>query len=150
MRSLGYRLRFAIFTLVFLLGGQVLAYSAEQPKEHSVAISAVVQNAAVAAPKKPNVSTVAWLSNYEFWMSSSVLIFGLLVFLAELYLMRFISFQPEQSIKLMAVTLIVVSTLFIITAGFSSEQIAPAMGLFGTVAGYMLGRSQAGKEGEAL
>ncbi len=82
-------------------------------------------------------------------MSSSVLFFGLLVFLAELYLMRLISFQPEQSIKLIAVTLIVVSTLFIITTGFSSEQIAPAMGLFGTVAGYMLGRSQAGKEGEA-
>lgn len=92
---------------------------------------------------------MTWLSNYEFWMSSAVLIFGLLLFVAELYLMKIISFQPEQAIKLMAVTLIVISTLFIITAGFSGEQIAPAMGLFGTVAGYMLGRAQAGKEGDA-
>lgn len=149
MRSSKYRLCFSVVVLAIVLGGQVLAYSAEQPRENSVSVSAAVQNAAAATPQKPNVSVVTWLSNYEFWMSSSVLIFGLLVFLAELYLMRFISFQPEQSIKLIAVTLIVVSTLFIITAGFSSEQIAPAMGLFGTVAGYMLGRSQAGKEGEA-
>jgi hypothetical protein len=39
-----------------------------------------------------------------------------------------------------AVTLIIVGTLFAITAGFDSNQIAPAMGLFGTIAGYLLGK----------
>lgn len=112
-------------------------------------IPAPMKNSSAATELKPKVSVVTWLSNYEFWMSSAVLVFGLLLFVAELYLMKIISFQPEQAIKLMAVTLIVISTLFIITAGFSSEQIAPAMGLFGTVAGYMLGRAQAGKEGDA-
>ena len=48
----------------------------------------------------------------------------------------------------LAVTLIVVSSLFIITAGYSSEQIAPAMGLFGTIAGYLLGRYQETKGDE--
>ena len=38
------------------------------------------------------------------------------------------------------VTLILVGTLFAITAGFSAEDIGPALGLFGTVAGYLLGR----------
>jgi hypothetical protein len=48
-------------------------------------------------------------------------------------------FRPEQTIRLVAVTLVVISTLFVITAGSSSEQLAPAMGLFGTIAGYRLG-----------
>jgi hypothetical protein len=99
-------------------------------------------------PKIGNSSEVGWLSSFEFWMSFSVLLFGLLVFIIEIIMVRLTKFQPEQTIKLLAVTLIVISTLFIITAGFNSEQIAPAMGLFGTIAGYMLGRAS-GKPGEA-
>ena len=100
-----------------------------------------------AAPKMGSSAAVGWLSSFEFWMSFSVLVFGLLVFAIEIIMVRLTKFQPEQTIKLLAVTLIVISTLFIITAGFDSEQIAPAMGLFGTVAGYMLGRAS-GKPGE--
>jgi len=92
-------------------------------------------------PQTGKSSTVGWLSSFEFWMSFSVLSFGMLVFLVEIALVKLTKFQPEQTIKLLAVTLIVISTLFIITAGFDSEQIAPAMGLFGTIAGYMLGRN---------
>jgi len=99
-------------------------------------------------PKTGKSSTVGWLSSFEFWMSFSVLSFGMLVFLVEIALIKLTKFKPEQTIKLLAVTLIVISTLFIITAGFDSEQIAPAMGLFGTIAGYMLGRNS-GKHEEA-
>jgi hypothetical protein len=45
-------------------------------------------------------------------------------------------------IRLMSVILIIVGTLFLITAGFSSEQIALAMRLFGTIAGDLLGKAQ--------
>lgn len=99
-------------------------------------------------PQTGKSSAVGWLSSFEFWMSFSVLSFGMLVFLVEIALVKLTKFQPEQTIKLLAVTLIVISTLFIITAGFDSEQIAPAMGLFGTIAGYMLGRNS-GKHEEA-
>lgn len=50
--------------------------------------------------------------------------------------------QPEDSLRIFGVTLILVGTLFFITAGFDSEQIAPALGLFGTIAGYLLGRNK--------
>jgi hypothetical protein len=40
------------------------------------------------------------------------------------------------------VTLIIIGTLFFITAGFDSTQIAPALGLFGTIAGYLLGKTR--------
>ncbi|MNW14527.1 hypothetical protein D3C71_2127710 [compost metagenome] len=72
-----------------------------------------------------------------------------MVFTIEIITIKLGSFGPEQTIKLLAVTLIVISTLFIITAGFDGEQIAPAMGLFGTIAGYMVGRA-GGKPVEAL
>jgi hypothetical protein len=39
-----------------------------------------------------------------------------------------------------ALVLIVNGTLFLVTAGYNAEQITPALGLLGTVAGYMLGR----------
>lgn len=49
---------------------------------------------------------------------------------------------PEESLRVFGVTLIITGTLFLITAGFSSQQIAPAMGLFGTMAGYLLGKRE--------
>lgn len=99
-----------------------------------------------APPKTGSASRVGWFSSVEFAMSSLVLIFGLIVFLIEMLVLTRVTFQADEATKLVAVTLIVISTLFIITAGFSSEQIAPAMGLFGTVAGYMLGKSRKGEE----
>lgn len=119
------------------------AQEADAPEADAQALQAAKR----VAPKVGKSSVVGWLSSFEFWMSFSVLIFGLLVFAIEIVMVRLTSFQPEQTIKLLAVTLIVISTLFIITAGFDSEQIAPAMGLFGTIAGYMLGRAS-GKSGE--
>ena len=44
--------------------------------------------------------------------------------------------------KRILITLIIISTLFLITAGYSNDQIAPAIGLLGTIAGYLLGRIQ--------
>jgi hypothetical protein len=80
------------------------------------------------------------LSEYEFWLSAEVLIFGLVVLLAEFLLLRKAKITAEEALRVYAVSLIIIGTLFAITAGFDSNQIAPAMGLFGTIAGYLLGR----------
>ena len=95
--------------------------------------------------EKPSPTTLRnglWRSDSETFLSGIVLIFGVLLFIAELLVINAGKYNADQSTKLIAVTLIIVGTIFIITAGFSSNQIAPAMGLFGTVAGYLLGRSQ--------
>jgi len=81
-------------------------------------------------------------------MSIAVLVFGIVVLGLEVLVVQRRNFSPNDATKLVAVTLIVVSSLFIITAGYSSEQIAPAMGLFGTIAGYLLGRYQETKGDE--
>jgi hypothetical protein len=80
------------------------------------------------------------LSEYEFWLSAEVLFFGFVVLVAEFLLLRRAKITAEDALKVYAVSLIIIGTLFAITAGFDSNQIAPAMGLFGTIAGYLLGR----------
>jgi hypothetical protein len=44
--------------------------------------------------------------------------------------------------KMVALTLVITSGLVLIVAGFSSDQITSMMGLLGTVAGYVLGKSE--------
>jgi membrane associated rhomboid family serine protease len=61
-------------------------------------------------------------------------------------LRRMANLKAEDALRVFAVTLILIGTLFFIAAGFDSTQIAPAMGLFGTVAGYLLGKSIDRKE----
>ena len=70
------------------------------------------------------------------------MVFGLIVILLEVMLIKNKNICAEDAIKFITVTLIISSTLFLITAGYNNDQIAPAMGLLGTVAGYLLGRSQ--------
>ena len=48
--------------------------------------------------------------------------------------------SPDQFLRSCIGVFIVIASLILITAGFTTEQIAPAFGLFGTIVGYMLGR----------
>lgn len=81
-----------------------------------------------------------FVSQREFWLSIEVLAFGLIVVGLQFGLLRRNGVKAEEVLRVFAVTLILVGTLFAITAGFSAEDIGPALGLFGTVAGYLLGR----------
>jgi hypothetical protein len=82
------------------------------------------------------------ISSWEFMLSLVVLGFGMLVILFELILIMKQKIDAENAVKFIVVTLIITSTLFLITAGYDNNQIAPAMGLLGTVAGYLLGRQR--------
>ncbi len=86
------------------------------------------------------------MSSREFWLSIIILFFGFIVISAEYALLRNNTATAEEILRIFAVTLIVVGTMFLITASFSNDQIAPAMGLFGTIAGYLLGRKSAHKQ----
>ena len=100
-------------------------------------------------PPEPETSTsavVTPLSRYEFVLSISVLSFGLIIILLEMFLIRSRKISPDDTIKFITITLIITSTLFLITAGYSNDQIAPAVGLLGTIAGYLLGRIQNTKD----
>jgi hypothetical protein len=77
-------------------------------------------------------------------LTFALLFFGLVILGLQFFMMHKANSDSQAMLKMSTVTLVIISTLFLITAGFSSEQIAPATGLLGTIVGYVLGRD-AGK-----
>jgi hypothetical protein len=86
----------------------------------------------------------------ELALSLGVLAFGLLVMgLEVLVVVRTAKAWDTDSTRIVGLTLVVVAGLFLITAGYSQDQIAPMVGLLGTVAGYLLGKSAPTSEGRS-
>lgn len=81
-------------------------------------------------------------STQEVWLSLGVLFFGIVVVLSQAYIINRREEPVSQSLKYLSVSLIIVGALFLVTAGYGNTQIAPIIGLLGTVAGYLLGRTQ--------
>lgn len=91
-------------------------------------------------------SRISPISSREFWLSSLLMIFGLTVIIAQMFFIKRLRDEERQAInietviRLTIVSMIIVGALILIASGYSTDQIGPAMGLFGTVAGYLLGR----------
>ncbi len=81
-------------------------------------------------------------------ISMAVLVFGLITVLIAAYLMRY---ERNGQLVLRALTTILIITfaVFLIVAGYSDQQIAPAFGLLGTLAGYLLGKDAKSSTSEA-
>ncbi len=80
-------------------------------------------------------------SQSQVVLSIAVLVFGLLIAGASILVMikRQRGWGP-RSIQVVGLTLVITAGLFLITAGYSENQIAPMIALLGTIAGYLLGR----------
>jgi len=79
-------------------------------------------------------------SQPQITLSIAVLIFGLLLVAAEIVVMlkRQRGWGPSST-QIVGLTLVVTAGLFLVVAGYSPAQIAPMIGLLGTIAGYLLG-----------
>jgi drug/metabolite transporter (DMT)-like permease len=83
----------------------------------------------------------------EHQLAILICVVGLLALGMQFLLLRRVpKLKAEDSLRTFGVGLIILGTLFFIAAGFSSQQIAPALGLFGIIAGYLLGRTEKQKE----
>ncbi len=91
-------------------------------------------------PPKDKTPSKLYLTRYELIISSMVLTFGVIVLLLQFLLMKSADIKSEGIISAFTVTLIIVGALFLIAAGYKTEDITPVIGLFGTVAGYVLGK----------
>ena len=96
-------------------------------------------------PIRQTSDDAGWMTNKESVLAGFVLLFGTFVAILQAFLMIKREFRAHEIIRLSGLTFIVIATLFIITAGYSATEIAPAMGLFGTLAGYILGKTQGGE-----
>jgi glycerol uptake facilitator-like aquaporin len=78
---------------------------------------------------------------YQFWLTCIIGLFGLATIAALILSMSKIgSLKPEDVSRPLVIVIVIIAALILITAGYSTEQIAPAFGLFGSIVGYMFGR----------
>jgi hypothetical protein len=82
-----------------------------------------------------------FLSLKEFWLALIVLSCLLVLIAFETWLIRTRNFSEDNTIKLLVITLVIMGTLFLIMAGYDDQIVAPAFALFGTIAGYIFGKS---------
>jgi glycerol uptake facilitator-like aquaporin len=82
----------------------------------------------------------SFISAYEGELSLIIVGLGVVVIIALSVVLRKKESSAEDVVRAYALVLILIGTMVLICAGYSNDQIAPAMGLFGTVAGYLLGR----------
>jgi glycerol uptake facilitator-like aquaporin len=84
---------------------------------------------------------VGVLTSTEFVTTICLLLFGIFVILIQFWIVKA---RPKEDLesfyRYLIITVIIVGTLVLISTGLSGEQIAPAAGLFGTLAGYLLSR----------
>ncbi|HXS37613.1 MAG TPA: hypothetical protein VN721_12995 [Flavipsychrobacter sp.] len=86
------------------------------------------------------------LHSTEFVLSISILSFGLLVIILEVYLAYNKVINPSQIWKCIIVTLVIISSLVLITAGYSNNQISGISGILGSIAGYLLAKNSSEDE----
>lgn len=84
---------------------------------------------------------VSLLGNGEFMLSLVILVFGAFVILMQFMLLKKARPAPAPAdiMRVFSITAIIVGVCLAMTAGYRTEQVAPVLGIFGTIAGYLLG-----------
>ena len=91
--------------------------------------------------QSPTAGQVRSHTALELGLSIGVLVFGALAMGMQIYVMiRANRYWDSLSIKIVGLTLVITAALFLIVAGYSQDQVAPIMGILGTVVGFLLGK----------
>lgn len=136
-------------TIILLLTGLILTaglfaqeYDTSEFKTPEREKTVQTDNSTTATNTDKPVQELLPMSSWEFYLSLIVLGFGAMVLGLEVFLVLKRKIKEDNLVKFIIVTLIITATLFLITAGYDNNQIAPAMGLLGTIAGYLLGKQE--------
>ncbi len=84
-----------------------------------------------------------WHTNLELILTIGVLAFGAFILMLLGWFLRKGLLPAEMFLKLFVLVIVVTAGLFVVVAGYTQDQIAPMMGLLGTLVGYLLGREAA-------
>lgn len=114
----------------------------EEIKSEIAALKKEGESTSAALVQKQLVSSDMKQSAYDqsFFLSCIVVGFGIFVLVCITYLIRRDK-QIETLLRPFGTILIIIASVFLIVAGYSEHQIAPVIGLLGTIAGYILGRN---------
>lgn len=108
-----------------------------QTAKLTAARDAVTEQAATGTPWSKGTW---WSVTDAMTISASILLFGLLVMMLATWALRH-GIAAGLVLRLFGMLTIIVLAVFLVVAGYDSQQIAPVTGLLGTLAGYLVGRS---------
>jgi len=103
-----------------------------------------IESLKLSTAQSTDASPSWWSVTNAMTMSAVVLVFGLLVIVLATYLIKN-GKNTEAVLRIFGTILIVMMAVFLVVAGYTDTQVAPVMGLLGTIAGYLLGKET--KEG---
>lgn len=92
------------------------------------------------APTQTSPASTWWSVQDAMTISAATLLFGLIALLVVAWSMRR-ERDSDAILRALGTIVVVFSALFLVVAGYSDSQVAPAFGLLGTVAGYLFGKS---------
>src|SRR5713226_3309219 len=143
-------MRQLILTIVILTGCPIIAYTQSNTNLKPTAFTQATPFPSP-LPTSPayggqttlsNGQTIGGRTTYETQLGWGILIFGFLTILLEvLVMLKLQKGWGTQSIRIVGLTLVLTSGLFLIVTGYSQDQIAPMIGLLGTITGFLLGRT---------
>ena len=76
----------------------------------------------------------------ELTMTAVIFVFGLIA-TGFFYLLVRTDRATPYLMRIYVVIILVFGTLLVVSSAYAADQIAPVVGFFGTIAGYLLGRS---------
>jgi uncharacterized membrane protein YfcA len=80
-----------------------------------------------------------WTPQLAMNMGAGVFLFGVLLF-AMVSVLVWKNKSVDSLLRIFGILLIILAAVFLMVAGYSDQQVAPVMGLLGTIAGYLLSR----------
>jgi hypothetical protein len=96
----------------------------------------------------PSMDQLKLNADFQLKLTILVAVFGIigLIFVAMLFRSS-VAADTEKIIRLVIVVIVVTASLILIAGGYSTDQTAPAFGLFGSIIGYILGSANRGTPG---
>lgn len=166
MRRVDHRLFTTLFMAMFLISGILIdgqlgivaAQSQQSPGESSKMSSPPAlpadTNQPPAATDTPQANKTGerrttyttTKTPYEFYLAALTIVLGVSAMLVVAFLFRnHIHDKTDEFVKLFAFVVVVFSAIFLIIAGYTDSQVAPAYSLLGTIIGYIFGRESSTK-----
>jgi len=117
----------------------IMVAAAQVPPPPSNDIPAVEPTQMVAGQVVRKAQAGSLSSILELNLTLIILFFGVLA-LVLLYLMVRSERSGPFELRIYVITILVFGSLLVVSSGYATDQIAPVIGFYGTIAGYILGR----------
>jgi hypothetical protein len=111
-----------------------------QAQQQKGALNQIVQSQPV-----PVTKTFDPFADKQFLLGGMLLAFSLAVLIIFAYLIKR-GTDVDALLRSFGTILIIIAAIFLTIAGYEEQQIAPVIGLLGTVAGYLLGQAKVNME----